>query len=84
VYKTSDVKVEQGDCFLTLFGLKAPKGGIDSENQVKAVPAVAITSPSMEATEAPRLVLVATAPFLGHPDQTCYSRLVAAISVIAA
>jgi hypothetical protein len=37
VYKTHDVKVERGDCLLTLFGLKAPKGGIDSENQVKAL-----------------------------------------------
>jgi len=31
------VNVEKGDCLLTLFGLKAPKGGIDSENQVHAL-----------------------------------------------
>jgi hypothetical protein len=38
VYKTLNVKVETGDCLLTLFGLKAPLGGgIDSENQVKTV-----------------------------------------------
>jgi len=38
LYKPEDVKVEPGDCLLTLFGLKAPKGGgIDSENQVKAL-----------------------------------------------
>jgi len=38
VYKTSNVNVEPGDCLLTLFGLRAPKGGgIDSENQVKAL-----------------------------------------------
>jgi hypothetical protein len=37
VYKSLHLKVEAGDCLLTLFGLKAPKGGIDSENQVKAL-----------------------------------------------
>jgi hypothetical protein len=37
VYKTINVKVEPGDCLLTLFGLKAPRGGIDSENQVKTL-----------------------------------------------
>jgi hypothetical protein len=37
VYKSLHLKVEPGDCLLTLFGLKAPKGGIDSENQVKAL-----------------------------------------------
>jgi hypothetical protein len=38
VYQTSHVKVEPGDCLLTMFGLKAPKGGgIDSENQVKTL-----------------------------------------------
>jgi hypothetical protein len=38
VYKTSNVKVETGDCLLTLFGLKALHGGgIDSENQVKTL-----------------------------------------------
>jgi hypothetical protein len=38
VYKPLDVKVEPGDCLLTLFGLNAPEGGgIDSENQVKAL-----------------------------------------------
>jgi hypothetical protein len=36
--QTVNVKVERGDCLLTLFGLKAPKGGgIDSENQVKTL-----------------------------------------------
>jgi hypothetical protein len=37
VYQNAIVSVERGDCLLTLFGLKAPKGGIDSENQVKAL-----------------------------------------------
>jgi len=37
VYQTANVAVEKGDCLLTMFGLKAPKGGIDSENQVKAL-----------------------------------------------
>jgi hypothetical protein len=37
VYHPINVKVERGDCLLTLFGLKAPKGGIDSENQVKTL-----------------------------------------------
>jgi hypothetical protein len=38
VYQTVNVKVERGDCLLTMFGLKAPKGGgIDSENQVKTL-----------------------------------------------
>jgi hypothetical protein len=37
VNKSLHLKVEPGDCLLTLFGLKAPKGGIDSENQVKAL-----------------------------------------------
>jgi hypothetical protein len=38
IYKTSHVKVKTGDCLLTLFGLNAPLGGgIDSENQVKAL-----------------------------------------------
>jgi hypothetical protein len=38
VYKPLNVKVEPGDCLLTLFGLKAPQGGgIDSENQVKTL-----------------------------------------------
>jgi hypothetical protein len=38
VYQPASVKVESGDCLLTLFGLNAPKGGgIDSENQVKTL-----------------------------------------------
>lgn len=38
VYKPFHVKIEPGDCLLTMFGLKAPKGGgIDSENQVKTL-----------------------------------------------
>ena len=38
VYKPLDVKVQKGDCLLTLFGLKAPDGGgIDSENQVQTL-----------------------------------------------
>jgi hypothetical protein len=38
VNKSLHLKVEPGDCLLTLFGLKAPNGGgIDSENQVKAL-----------------------------------------------
>jgi hypothetical protein len=37
IYQPLDVKVEPGDCLLTMFGLSAPKGGINSENQVKAV-----------------------------------------------
>ncbi len=38
VYKNLHVKVESGDCLLTLFGLNAPKGGgIDSENQIKTL-----------------------------------------------
>jgi hypothetical protein len=38
VYKPIDVRVEPGDCLLTLFGVKAPNGGgIDSENQVKTL-----------------------------------------------
>jgi len=37
VYQPIDVQVQRGDCLLTLFGLKAPKGGIDSENQVKTL-----------------------------------------------
>ncbi len=38
VYKALDVKVESGDCLLTLFGLKAPNGGgIDSENQIQTL-----------------------------------------------
>jgi hypothetical protein len=38
VYKALNVRVETGDCLLTLFGLKASHGGgIDSENQVKAL-----------------------------------------------
>jgi hypothetical protein len=37
VYQPTNVNVEKGDCLLTLFGLKAPKGGIDSENQVHAL-----------------------------------------------
>lgn len=37
VYKTANVAVQPGDCLLTMFGLKAPKGGIDSENQVKTL-----------------------------------------------
>jgi len=37
VYTPLNVPVERGDCLLTLFGLSAPKGGIDSENQVKAL-----------------------------------------------
>jgi hypothetical protein len=38
VYKPLNVKVEPGDCLLTLFGLDAPQGGgIDSENQVKTL-----------------------------------------------
>jgi hypothetical protein len=37
VYKTANVKVEPGDCLLTMFGLKAPDGGVDSENQVKTL-----------------------------------------------
>lgn len=36
VYQLANVQVDPGDCLLTLFGLKAPKGGgIDSENQIK-------------------------------------------------
>jgi len=35
LYQPINVQVQRGDCLLTLFGLKAPKGGIDSENQVK-------------------------------------------------
>jgi hypothetical protein len=38
VNKSLDVKVQAGDCLLTLFGLNAPQsGGIDSENQVKTL-----------------------------------------------
>ena len=37
VYQPASVSVKKGDCLLTLFGVKAPKGGIDSENQVKAL-----------------------------------------------
>jgi hypothetical protein len=38
VYKPANVKVNSGDCLLTMFGLNAPKGGgIDSEDQVKAL-----------------------------------------------
>lgn len=38
VNKPLNVKVEKGDCLLTLFGLNAPQGGgIDSENQVKTL-----------------------------------------------
>jgi hypothetical protein len=38
VYKTSNVQVDTGDCLLTMFGLKAPKGGgMDSETQVKTL-----------------------------------------------
>ena len=38
VYKNANVKVEPGDCLLTMFGLKAPDGGgIDSENQIKTL-----------------------------------------------
>jgi len=38
VNKPLDVKVQTGDCLVTLFGLDAPNGGgIDSENQVKTL-----------------------------------------------
>jgi len=37
VYQPANASVEKGDCLLTLFGLKAPKGGIDSEDQVHAL-----------------------------------------------
>jgi hypothetical protein len=38
VNKPLNVKVQKGDCLLTLFGLNAPQGGgIDSENQVKTL-----------------------------------------------
>lgn len=37
VYQPANVQVQRGDCLLTLFGLKAPNGGIDSENQVKTL-----------------------------------------------
>jgi len=37
VYQGANVPVAAGDCLLTLFGLDAPKGGIDSENQVKTL-----------------------------------------------
>jgi len=37
IYLPANVNVEKGDCLLTLFGVRAPKGGIDSENQVHAV-----------------------------------------------
>jgi hypothetical protein len=38
VYQNASVKVEKGDCLLTMFGLNAPRGGgVDSETQVKTV-----------------------------------------------
>ena len=37
LYQPVNVEVERGDCLLTLFGLSAPKGGVDSENQVKTL-----------------------------------------------
>jgi hypothetical protein len=38
VFQSAKVKVNAGDCLLTMFGLNAPGGGgIDSENQVEAI-----------------------------------------------
>ena len=38
INKPLNIKVQTGDCLLTLFGLKAPRGGaIDSENQVQTL-----------------------------------------------
>jgi hypothetical protein len=38
VFQAANVKVQKGDCLLTMFGLNAPQGGgVDSETQVKAM-----------------------------------------------